>query len=275
MKRIKLDGTLKSDLNWSVEQADEPILWELDLGLFDRLVHPISNEMQLRSFGLSIEHFVNFEVDKSLGVCLYCGDLDFSLGYPWDEDQEHNFLHWCQENGCDASEPFMKKLYCRDAATEYLNLLANYLPDSITPHLLLDASSIQDPFDCARLLDPERTERFQRAIRGSKVMTRDLVWGEELAPPASANTGVFLPQSVNYQECSASRYRKVLQVLNEKGVSYRLIAEDHLIRDWDGLDVLIIDPGSVSRFGMRKIMGFQAAGGAVVESDQIQSLFNT
>jgi len=174
MKRIKLDGTLKSDLNWSIEPSDDLVLWELDLGLFDRLIHPISNEMQLRSLGLSIEHFVNFYPEDSLGVCLYSGDLDFSLTYPWDVDQEANFHHWCDENRCGPNDPFMKKLYCRDAATEYLNLLANFLPDSITPYLLLDASSIQDPYDCARLIDPERTERFQRAIKGANVMTRDL-----------------------------------------------------------------------------------------------------
>ena len=62
-------------------------------------------------------------------------------------------------------------------------------------------------------------------------------------------------------------YREALQALNEKGTSYRLIAEDHLIRDWDGLDYLIIDPDSVSKFGMRKIMGFQAAGGTVLEME--------
>jgi len=274
MKHIVLDGTLKSTLDWSEQKKlvdQETILWELDLGLFDRLLHPISNEMQLRSLGLSIEHFsASFwpEVsEQSRGVCLYQGPLDFSLAYPWDEEQEENFLHWCQENSCDSKDPFMKKLYCRDAATEYLNLLVNFLPESITPYLLLDASSVADPFECARLLDPEKTERFQRAIKGSCVMTRDLVWDDELIPAQPVNTGLFLPHSSTYRECLASNYQKGFCELAQKEIPYRLIAEDHLIKDWDGLDYLIVDPGSVSTFGKRKIMGFCAAGGTVVTLD--------
>jgi len=190
------------------------------------------------------------------------------LSYPWDEDQERNYLHWCEENGCQNKNPLMKKLYCRDAATEYLTLLANYLPDSITPYLLLDASSLEDPFECVCLLDPERTERFQRAVKNSSVMTRDFFWGEDLLQPQNSSIGIFLPHSIHYQECDVNRYRNAIRELNESKIPYRLIAEDHLIRDWDGLDLLLIDTNAVSMLGMRKINGFRAAGGEVVDLNQ-------
>jgi len=266
---------MTSSLDWKEakalsKQCLEPILWHLDLGLFDRLAHPISHEMQLKSLVLSVRYFVDFVPENSRDVCLYAGDLDFSLKYPWDEDQKKNFLHWCVENGSEPENPLMKKLYCRDAATEYLTILANELPDTITPYLLLDAGSIKDPFECLCLLDPERTERFHRAVKNSSVMTRDLIWGDELSQPPASSVGIFLPHSFDYQECDADSYREAIKALNDSKVPYRLIAEDHLIRDWDGLDILAIDSNSVSMLGMRKVNGFRAAGGRIVELDQIE-----
>ncbi|NGX57845.1 MAG: hypothetical protein K940chlam3_00742 [Chlamydiae bacterium] len=277
---ISLDGRLQSDLDWAKAQsmAQEisekgfKIFWDLELGLFNRLLHPISDEMQLKTLGLAIEHFYKsiwseFS-ENTVGLCLYRGSLDLSSQYPWSDEQQENFLLWCQESNIDSTDPFSKKLYCRDAGTEYLNLLANFVPEAIIPFILLDARNVQDPFKCLRLLDPERTDRFSRALKGSVVSTRDYLWNEiGIMESISVNTGLYLPHSKNYRECNHKNYENTFCALDQHKIPYRLIAEDHLITDWDGLDYLLVDPQSISRMGQRKILGFCAAGGTVVSMD--------
>lgn len=269
MKIIPLDGSLKSDLNWTVPELspDDQVMWTLDLGLFDRLPFPLSHESQLKSLMLSLNHFADavwpFVCQNSRGVCLYSGSLDVS-GQMWNDDHEQGFLRWCREVHCRSEDPFMRKIYARDLAADYLNLLVGSLPDDIPAFLLFDAGDTPDPFHAMCLLDPERTERFHRAVKNSAVQTRDLIWDDALSEPPAASVGVYLPHSETYEECSQEAFRHALIGLEQMQLSYRIIAEDHLIRDWDGLDVLLVDPGSVSPFGKRKIMGFSAAGGTIV-----------
>lgn len=276
---IALDGRQQSDLNWSAQKSlgldltrqGRKILWDIDLGLFGRLPHPLSDERQFKSLGLALEHFYQFLwkefSETTVGLCLYRGPLDLSSQFPWNGDQENNFLLWCNENHVEPKAPLSKKLYCRDIGAEYLNLLANFVPEPVQPFLFLDASGITQPFSCLCLLDPERTSRFSKAVKGSLIPTRDLVWkGPEITEPKSVNTGLYWPHSRNYRECCEQNYIQALERLQNR-IPYRLIAEDHLITEWDGLDFLLVDPHSISPMGRRKILGFCAAGGTVVVMD--------
>lgn len=51
--------------------------------------------------------------------------------------------------------------------------------------------------------------------------------------------------------------------LVEKAIEERVIAEDRLIYDWDGIEELTIFPKYLSPQGARMVKGFQAAGGQI------------
>lgn len=201
---ISLNGNLSSDLNWktAVEQAEKAIkkgyalLWDMDLGLFNRLSLPIANQTQFLSLGLSLEHFKNtlgkeFR-DHSIGISIYRGSADFSYGFNWEEDQIINLRSWLQEHFLDEAEfsqiicsrkmaeltssdlcntqegKMLVKLFCRDVAAEYLALLAGHLPDWMPCCLFLDRTNLNSLsyIQQLQLLNPDRFDFAYLVLKG-------------------------------------------------------------------------------------------------------------
>lgn len=215
--RIALDGTLRADLGW--ESARKValdyvkkgfrILWDIDLGLLASLPHPLSHRSQFLSLSLSLEHFRDtlwkeFR-QETVGLCLYRGTADFSLKYPWDDEQRTNLREWLQERFSTidklASEiqilvasfqeatpekllessigKELLQVFCCDAIGEYLHLLSGALPDTLPLFLLLDVSECTDPFTAALLLTKERYPRFHIAAAGKMaevIGTAEMSW---------------------------------------------------------------------------------------------------
>ena len=78
---IKLDATLDSDLNWSIPETDDFVIYEFDFGLSNpnfSLVDP----MPLATFKRAIEHFSETLVtEKTLGAILYRGEANFAKSF--------------------------------------------------------------------------------------------------------------------------------------------------------------------------------------------------
>ena len=55
---------------------------------------------------------------------------------------------------------------------------------------------------------------------------------------------------------------------SNKKIPFRLIAEENIITNWDGLDTLIFAPSLLGSQGIRKLQGFLAAGGEVVSLEE-------
>lgn len=281
---IRLDGSSSSDLDWapSLAKAEgKKVLWELNLGLFDSLRHPLGSEMQLKTLGLALNHFFESVWNEShLGVILYRGSADFSRAFPWDAEQEENFLSWLKDFEGGVDTPLARKLFCRDACTEYLNLLQGFLPDEVPTYLLYDCSGLEEIGEAALLLDPERTARFLRILKEAPLGHREGIWetakaplidhalylgtGAPLQEKEPAAYGVFLPTMHEYFTQDLAPLEKGIQWLREKGLPYRLLTEEQLISDWDGLDYLLVAPALVNPMAFRKLRGFVAAGGTVV-----------
>ncbi|MCB1113630.1 MAG: hypothetical protein KDK62_02625 [Chlamydiia bacterium] len=54
------------------------------------------------------------------------------------------------------------------------------------------------------------------------------------------------------------------EALMKRGVDLRAIEEAYLIADWHGLNYLLVDPKYLDNESIRKLKGFQAAGGGVI-----------
>lgn len=313
--KIELDGQLKADLAWKQEREKALrlieqgyfIFWDMKLGLFSNLTLPLPHQTQYLSLGLSLEHFRDtlwkeFKY-KSLGLGVYRGPLDFSVGFPWDDQQLSNLQGWLQDRfsdlttfkqetglsltGFKESTPSLLtqseggrqliRLFCRDAAVEYLGLLTSSLPDGLPRYLQLDARSIQNPLWQVQLLHGERFDRFQLVVKGANIPVPALGWGHSsmygllgelfhpTAPsPLPVKVGVCLPLMELVDSHSYRGLKEGLEALLSGNIPFRLIPETFLTTEWDGLDYLLYMPTGLGPQGKRKLQGFCAAGGTVV-----------
>jgi len=258
---ITLDCTVHSRLDWQreFEQARKAaaLLWQLDLGLFSGLKRGLTNAMHFQALTLALEHFRDtawkeFQ-PQTKGVILYCGSPDLARGFPWDDTQEKNFDKWLR--GRTATEE-LKSLYCTEAATEYLGLLVQRLPDAMPLEVHLDASAIQDPFLKVQLLNPVRYPRLEMQVTGG---------GYGIYNSATqAQLGLCLP--------GGERLRGPITWLEANKLFYKVIPEEDLITEWDGLDAIIFDPQSLTAQGKRKLQGFCAAGGQAITTGELIGL---
>lgn len=305
---IKLDGKTQADLSWKKEQAlakqcveaGYAIFWEIDLGLFHRLPLPLDNQGQFLALTLALEHFRDtlwkeFK-HKTLGLSIFRGALDFSANFSWDVQQIDNLKNWLKELFHDEAqfeqetglplksfheaEPEylsqndhanqLKRLFCRDAAVEYLSLLATRLPDALPCYLFLDAESFDNPLWEAQLLNPERFDLLNLSLKHTT-----LPWDPLLQRGRDpVKVGLCLPPMDMYRAENFAGLQKALEFLLKKAIPFKIIAESHLITCWDGLDYLIYVPGGLSPQGKRKLQGFCAAGGTVVTLGQSLGLAN-
>lgn len=285
---IILEGGVKASLDWTLAKIEareqieknKRILWNLDLGLFNRLVHPFSQQSQFLSLRLSIDHFKR-EIwpvfgDGSAGVLLYNGPADYRRTFPWDAAQSSNLCEWLKEAFPSIDELNIEtglffhdhneatahtlctttngsrllSLFCRDACVEYLNLLAANIPDEIPVYAKLETSEIDDLAFLAQLTTTEKYERLQILPR--------------IDAQQSVKTAVCLPPSDLIRSEAIEGLNEAMQALENREIAYKIIPEASLITEWDELDNLIVCPKGVGPQGFRKFQGFCAANGRIV-----------
>ncbi|QLH34765.1 MAG: hypothetical protein HWD61_00365 [Parachlamydiaceae bacterium] len=220
---VPLNGKVSADLDWNYLQSDIQhfidknlmILWKLDLGLFKNLKSPLSNQTQFLSLILSLEHLRDSFWKKfqasTLGVCLYSGSANFALQMNWDEQLEQNYALWCEENRkgeSQNSEAYFKSLFARDAAAEYLTLMANRMPDAMQLFLDLEMDLSVPTILEMQLLNRERFDRFHLMIRNAKLPT--------LSSYQESVIGLCLPSFCLIHPDYYQRLEKVAQDLSIK-----------------------------------------------------------
>lgn len=307
---IQLDGRMQSDLDWKIarKQAQQAVdngygvMWEIGMDLFQELLHPLANQAQFLSLTLALEHFRDslWKEFKShtVGLILYRGSADFSIGFRWDEHQEKNLRVWLQdihESDFAALElvdlqkhsegsQFIR-LYCRDVAIEYLSLLATRIPDSLPAYLFLDTQPFyRSLLTEIQLLNPERFDRLQIALRGHHLPFHALGWGAPTAVGYSGKVTVDLLQEQTptiavcvppmhfYHSKHYQGLGQALLALLQHSIPFKIIAETHLTAQWDGLDYLLYVPEGLTPQGKRKLQGFCAAGGIAISVGQLIGL---
>ena len=299
---ITLNGGVRSDLKWEKERhlALEAIhhglviMWKIELGLFSQLSQPIRHQAQFLSLTLSLEHFRDtlwkeFQA-HSIGVCLFQGSVDFTIGFEWDPHQEHTLQEWLQEKApphlaslslgllqLQEEGRALLRLFCRDVAIEYIRLLATRIPDALPVFLYLDATAFShSPSQQLQLLHPQCFERFQLVVKGQTLPFPVLGWEHPTSKgycghhPAilpleeHATLGICLPDMEKVAEEVYRDLENAIFKIEEASLSFKMIPEDLLTAQWDGLDYLIYHPETLSIQGKRKLQGFCAAGGTVI-----------
>lgn len=290
---IPIDGRADALLNWKEPRLEalkaisdgKKLFWEIDLGLFSRLSLPLLDQTQFLTLGLSLDHFrdslwAEFK-QHTIGICLYRGGLDFHRQI-WREELKGHFSEWLKDRHYQyeqiVKEPIgqrLLQLFCRDVATEYLELLARRLPDGLMGAVLLETESIDHELLLAQLLVKERFERMARFVSNGR-LAADLfsVSQKELggfnckishAPSSKrVNYGICLPEASHAFFEYEEPLELFLKELKRDSIGFRFVSETTLTSEWDGLDYLVVIAPLVSVQGIRKLRGFCAAGGTVI-----------
>lgn len=262
MRILTCDARTSSALNWSALQKEAlqaiasgyKILWHLDFGLFNELKMPLGHSGQFASFCLAIDHFKETlwkEFHRfSIGAALYRGNADFLPQFPWDPALEESLVHWLKEHSQEKTL-FSLRMFARNLSVEYLEQLSVHLEEAIVPFAILEELP-EDRLMKALLTAPDcygkvrlhfTNEAFDWQIEEEKAL------------------GVCMPSCKISSSEKLLPYQKIFEELS--GKDYKLIPEDQLTSNWQGLDVLYLNPGAITAEGHRKVQGFIAAGGEI------------
>lgn len=116
--------------------------------------------------------------------------------------------------------------------SEYLHRLVSFLPDTVLPFAFFNET-----------LSPMQKAKFEHIHLTTE------------APP-STSLGLYLPADADVE----------LNGILERH-SVRIIPEEKLTEQWDGIEKLIVPDHPISATGRRKLLGFIAAGGEVVNEN--------
>jgi hypothetical protein len=286
---IRLPARLKDDLNWSQESkraeqvvaAGKRLFWELDLGLDSFLFMP-EDSSSFYAFSLAVEEFSKqlwplFQ-EHTFGVALYRGSLPSLQNFPsmhW----ENLFLEWTAEHKGD------EVLYRAQMLAEYLHRLLSFLPETVLPFALIDVGQGVSLAKAAQVFSSARFEHVHLAIKGAEIPHSGICWrgghpakgwlGPTCPPLRSSSVpflGVLLPSDSCLNSSLSEILQDLLHHLTEKEESFRVISEEKLTEQWNGLDELIVISKAVSIQGRRKLLGFIAAGGKVLTVGQSLNL---
>ena len=206
---IRLDARPSSDLDWDLSSQEH--CYHLDFGWDEVPLDPY-DEAHFNACVLAVEEFGK-KIKTPCEVALLVSDGQFELP--------------------------------AQVLSEYLHRLASFLPDEVTPLLVL---AIDEPFDFSELVIRLCRRRFEHF---------KLKFTKKVIPiEGEARTGVSLPADDCYDTIRFNAYFDQL----EEG-SYICIPEEFLNEHWDGLDQILYDPELISDTGRRMLLGFEAAGG--------------
>ncbi len=246
---IRLPARLSDDLDWSaaITQAHENdalILWEIDLGL-DHMIFDPQDTLAFFSFTLALEEFTKniwpaFK-ERTFGVSLYRGKFNPEISFPlskWEEGINEDYL-----------------LFCAQYFAEYLHRLVSFLPDEVLPFAFLDVSSLATPAKTAQLFSKARFEHLNLILKGA-----EFSFGEG----ESSAIGIYLPTDSMIDDAVLAQLDQIISKLRSSKTLFRILPEEKLTEQWDGLDELIVPSElAISPQGRRKLLGFTAAGGTV------------
>jgi hypothetical protein len=284
---LRLPAGLNDDLDWTQEKeqaldlaaSGKYLLWELDLGLSSFKFTP-ENSAAFFSFSLALEEFTakfwpEFQ-KQTFGIVLYRGSPPLEKNFPH-ADWESSFLDWSRELGLS---PPSYELYCIQMLSEYLHRLVSFLPDSILPVALIDVVSIPSPGKIAQFFSKNRFEHVELALKGANCPFSGICWnnghrGQGYLGSAmqcktltcSPTVGLYLPQDKFLDAFLIDELDRIILKLRDNQTTFRIIPEEKLTEQWDGIDQLFVPATAISGQGRRKLLGFVATGGSISTFD--------
>ncbi|HEY2810351.1 MAG TPA: hypothetical protein VGJ00_03055 [Rhabdochlamydiaceae bacterium] len=269
---IGLCGSLKEDLEWSCErvlaqsavESGKDILWEIDFCFSSSGLKPRDSATffaHVRALEECVRLISTFSA-QTFGLCLFCGDVHFSSlfeGYGWEEtlrDRLEELAAVSKEAAELLPRPIEEwgryvRLFYADLLAEYLHRLVSFLPDGLIPFAFFDARGGESAAFLTQLFSPVRFQHLCLSLATD-------------APPLA----ICFPSDAYCTQEILSTLDLCMQTLTAEHIPFRIIFEDKLTEEWDGLDKLIAISEGLSPQGKRKLQGFCAAGGEIAYATQ-------
>ena len=124
--------------------------------------------------------------------------------------------------------------------SDFMKFLTLNVPDALTLYLHFENGTLP-PLEAYRRSSRALFPRFDVRLNGVSLKKEGAV-------------GFLLPSNGD------TFYENLLN----EGVEPRILTEEFLSAEWEGLDLLYVDTEHLSKEGLRKVQGFQAAGGEIV-----------
>lgn len=302
---VRLSAKPEDDLDWSqpMESArrltalGKWVVWEFDFGLGKRAVD-LHDETTFYSYTIAIEEFLTHLwkefSSETLGVILYRGSSCFNdwivnlkEKFPEEKDairKREDLMHAPDEKGTEI--PFCLELDSVELFSQYLHRLISFFPDSLPAFVLIDMS-ISSHAKNALLFSRRRFPHIHIAVRGSNLPISGMRW--ETGGPFTGWIGtegpinpllmldkiphqaVCLPYDQYWDTQFLSCLDSLLSHLIVSATPFRLICEEKLTEEWNGVDQLILFPDTLTSHGKRMVQGFCAAGGEVIDAATLLS----
>lgn len=241
---ISLDARAASPLVWKEEIAqiesnkahNLKLLFDIDLGLFKEK----NLAIQAHALDTFYETIYTHYKEDTIGVILYKGRSPLE-----------------------------------NAPLEHLEALRSYLPQDLHCLLCFDCQESCDPLTYARHFAADRYYRFVLALKNAPIQLNCCIWqegkgslgyiGKNVPQPNDSllEIGILLPRTGVLDETAYSSLNETMNSYIKQGIPFKVISEEFLAQEWDGLEELIIQRTSLLPTTLRTIEGFTAAGGKV------------
>ncbi len=297
---VTLDLSQKSTLDWDSQFAvvDElidrgsSIFWDLYLGInADSFSYDDYFLFQSLSIGIAqfIEKFWKKFQGHCLGINLFRGQLNLAESIRWSEKEKDIFRLWLSQKQFDRSlgtnfetphktHPQILRIYAVERLSDYLHQLGASFPEEAAIFATFNAFDIDSPSMQAQLLSKQRFPHIRLSAANVKCPLFGIRWhsgmmrggvlsnkpSEDERQKSSPLTGVCIPLDSHFSDSTYNILDQIFAYLKKYDHDYRIIPEALFTEYWDGLDQILICPQCLSEEGIRKLMGFQAAGGEVV-----------
>ncbi len=259
------------DLNWTIPECS---FWDIDLGLNSGMLS-LKDPAFFFSLSLALEKFTqeiwpSFQ-EKTVGLSLYQGPFDIADRLIWDAEMEEHLLEKFPEVNATS-----RLFFAADLFAEFLHRLASFLPVELPLFCFFDVKTIPSFAHQAALFNPTRFEHLHLALKHSPLPFRGLAWkeggsfgghvGEKLISqaPRARKIGLVVPHDQELLGGYAQKFDALIEQALIQNVPFRLVPEQLLTAEWDGLDALLILPDAISKQGKRMLQGFTATGGQII-----------
>ncbi len=275
---LRLPAGLYDDLDWEKEvhiaeelvQKGYYLLWQLDFGLAAIDLTDGPSFLNLKIAVVEFQKvFARFE-KNSLGLLLYSGPLDISANFIWSEKQKEHLQKLFEESSpCDEDQ--LRRLFCLDSLLNYFSLLAPHISDSLPLFLAFDPVGLSQ-YEMLELLHKERFEHFLLAIKSENLLIPAFSWQKGNSPFGYIGKDAFIPRQERCLGLIFTEEKKAMENILQKlkGKPLKILYENFATESWDNLDVLIFAQNSSSNRIKRVLRGFQAAGGTIVCTPELE-----
>lgn len=247
-----------NDLLFPLNLSDIGILEKLDAHI-DKVLH----------FAKEIYPQVK---ESILGVSLYQGAFDFSRAIS--QDEQERYEDFCKEH---PNTFYTQPLFRAHLLSEYLHRLVAFLPEELPIFVFLDVSTLSSLSLIAKLLCSSRFKYIHLGVKGTPLPIGVATWEKGSASYSwLGNTqpkfrkvpslGILLPCDAECTQEAFLALDALLAKLHAQKQEYRLLSEELLAEEWNGIDEIRVIPSALSRKAQRLLAGFEATGGVISQS---------